>query len=166
MSEKTVWVRDGFQKTDLLTARALEGALDPHVREVAVRLVRNVAASNHVEKLGRLHRFARSHSYVREPIERFAAPRDTMRTGAGDCDDLVILLGALAWSLKYPFRVVPQHDPANPGHYTAMVGWPEASAPHGDADTRQWLAAESTPIGPDYQLLPLGDYPLAALHRT
>lgn len=159
--EKVVWVSGGHQKTDLLRQRATSGALSPSVREVAVRLVRGVPENDHQERLERLHRFVRGHTYVREAIERFQSPAETMRVGAGDCDDLAALLGALAWSLKYPFRVVPQlGEPNEPGHYTLFLGYPETETPHGEGENRHWLAAETTPVGRGYRKLQLGEHPL------
>lgn len=166
MTERLVWVAGGHQKTDLLKQRAFNGALSPTVREAAVRLVRGVPASDHLERLTRLHRFVSAHNYVREPIERFQTPAETLRVGVGDCDDLVALLIALAWSLKYPGRVVPQHDAAAPGHYTAFVGYPEAETPEGTGQDLHWVAAETTPVGRSYRMLPLGAHPLRELSRS
>lgn len=159
MTERVVWVNSPQEKTDLLNSRAVHGALHPRVRAVAVRLVLGVPENGHVERLQRLHRFVRSHTYVREAVERFQVPWFTLMTGAGDCDDLAALLGALAWSVKYPFRVIPQGS--GPAHYSCMLGYPEASHPHGMGSQSRWLAAETTPVGDGYTKLPLGAHSLA-----
>lgn len=164
--EKLVHVESGYQKTDLLAERAITGALCPAVREAAVRLVRGVPESDHIERLTRLHRFVKNHTYVREAIERFQSAGETLRVGAGDCDDLAVLLASLAWSLKYPHRITPQHDPAAPGHYTLSLGYPETADPHGAGESRHWLAAETTPVGRDYRKLQLGQHPLRELSRS
>ena len=53
----------------------------------------------------------------------------------GDCDDKVILLCALAWSLRYPFHVEAIGDPDAPSHYTCAIGAPPCDDPEGDERT-------------------------------
>jgi hypothetical protein len=135
------WVRDGYEKTELVRARVYEGAIQPAVRDVAVRLVAGTDRNAHHERLARLHRFVRdSIDYHREPVEILQSATLTLERG-GDCDDLVILLGALAWSLRYPWIVEPVGDPRDPHHYSLLLGWPPSDSPHGDATTR-WVQTE------------------------
>lgn len=138
-----VWVRDGLEKTRLLTELCYRGALEPAIRSVAVRLVQGVARDNHIERLARLHRFVRdSVDYHRESIETFQPASFTLQEG-GDCDDHVILLCSLAWTLRYPFVPEPIGDPRDPDHYTCRLGYPPSDSPHGDARTI-WLQCETT----------------------
>lgn len=131
---------DGRGKTALLATRVVEGALDPVVRELAIRLVQGERDDE--RRLERLWRFVSRIPYFREPIEIFAPARSTLYQG-GDCDDHTIALCALAWSLRYPWAVEPHGDPSNPIHYSARLGWPAATEPHGDTSTR-WIACETT----------------------
>ena len=134
-------IHDGRQKTELVRERILEGALHPNVRDVAVRLTHMVDRNDHRERIARLHRFVRDAvSYQREPVEQLQHAAWTLHWG-GDCDCLAILLGALAWSLRYPFFVQDHGDPSDPEHYSVWLGWPAADAPHGDRST-QWIHAE------------------------
>lgn len=135
---------DGRDKTKLIRELAIASAQnEPMVRELAAALVRSVPRYQHVERLRRLHRFVvTSVDYHREPIEMLHPASITLREG-GDCDDHTIALGALAWSMKYPFRIVPHGDPSNPDHYTIDLGFPEAEWPEGDERTN-WIRAETS----------------------
>ena len=136
-------VRGGVEKTRLLWTRLLEGSLDPVVRRVAQELVHTANRNDHIERLTRLHRFVRDCvDYHREPIEMFQSARTTLNRG-GDCDCLVILLGALAWSLRYPVAPWPYGPSEDPSHYSILLGWPPSDEPTGAADT-QWIAAEAS----------------------
>lgn len=135
------WVADGEEKTALLRDRILDGALHPAVREVAVMLVKMCDRNDHHERLARLHRFVRDAvDYHQESVELFQHPAYTLEHG-GDCDDLTALLGALAWTLRYPWLVEPYGDPLDPRHYALDLGWPTAELPHGDAHT-VWIHTE------------------------
>lgn len=137
---------------------AIEGAeTQPNIREIAVRLVRGTERGRHIERLGKLLTWVQSIDYHREPIEMFHRA-STVAGEGGDCDDLVILLGALAWSLKYPFRVRPIGHPDGPRHYSIQLGFPESETPDGDTGTA-WVWAEAS--GPAF----LGEHPLTAEQR-
>ncbi len=142
MSRQTLHVvRGGVEKTRLLIQRILEGSLQPDVREVAVELVRTCPRNAHMLRLERLHRFVRSVvDYHREPIETFQSASYTLHHG-GDCDCLTILLGAMGWSLRYPFAVLPFGDLDDPEHYALWLGDPPHDCPTGDEHTH-WTPAE------------------------
>lgn len=149
---------NGVEKTRLLETRIFEGALDPAVRGVAVRMMLGVPRGDHVERLSRLHRFVRDAvPYHREPVEMFQRAGITLELG-GDCDCLVILLGALAWSLRYPWAVEPVTDPMDPDHYTVSLGYPTSQDPHGDRHTH-WIYTEAAAAAA------FGESPLAAARR-
>lgn len=153
-----VHVPGGIEKTRLLETRIFEGALEPAVRDIAVRLVAGTNRNDHTERLARLHRFVRdSIDYHREPIELFQSATLTLERG-GDCDDLVILLGALAWSLRYPWAVEPVGDPNDPDHYSIALGWPAGNEPRGEPRTH-WIQAEASAAAV------FGEHPNAAAER-
>lgn len=142
-SKYTVYTMTGAQKTDFLRSLVYAGSTEPMVRQTAIRLVRGLHRDAHWEHLVRLHRFVRdSVPYFREPVEMFYAPTETLLHGA-DCDDHVLLLCSLAWSLRYPFDVVPVGDWSDPYHYTCRLGFPPNDEPHGDARTT-WHSFETT----------------------
>lgn len=124
------------EKTDLAERLVFEGATEPLVRRVAVDLLVGVPRDDHVERLARLHRFVRDAvPYHREPVEMFHLPTQTLLEG-GDCDDHAILLCSLAWTLRYPFRIVKTGDPDDPGgHYTCALGRGPSDSPDGDRGT-------------------------------
>jgi hypothetical protein len=133
----------GPQKTEYLVSLVYEGALEPLVRRVAVDLCTGLHRDAHLERLERLHRFVRdSVPYHREPVEMFHTATQVLLEG-GDCDDKVILLCAMAWSLRYPFHVEPYGDPEAPSHYTCAIGTPPCDEPTGDAST-VWRWYETT----------------------
>jgi len=144
-----VQIATGEQKTAYMIQLAIHGAtFEPLVRDTAVALMRGLpllrgAADEHVPRLRRLQEFVRdSVPYHGEAIEILQAASNTLEHG-GDCDDHVILLGALAWSMRYPFAIIATGDPADPYHYTIALGYPPGDHPSGSSDTL-WLAAETT----------------------
>jgi len=139
---------------------ATRGAEDePNIRELAVRLARSAPVGDHVARLRLLHAWVRDGvDYHREPVEMLHPASVVAREG-GDCDDKVILLGALAWSLKYPFRVVPIGNPLGPRHYSIQLGAPESEQPEGD-DRTVWHWAEPSSV-----LVPFGESPTDAERR-
>lgn len=143
--QQTFVLASGQQKTELIRQLAIYGAIhETAIRETAIALVRGLPRSAHFRRIERLHQFVRdSIDYVREPVEMLHPASVTLAEGAGDCDDHVILLGALAWSIKYPFIVEAVGDPGNPYHYTAAIGFPQSEEPTGDASTT-WVPTETT----------------------
>lgn len=134
----------GYAKTQLLWEMAVDGATHPLVRDVATSIVRTAPRFDHVERVKRLHRFVRdSVPYHREPIEMLHPAAFVLMNG-GDCDDHAILMGALAWAVKYPF-IVEALNPENPSHYTMRVGTPPAETPYGNAKTEWWPAETTVP---------------------
>lgn len=142
-SKYVVFTMTGRQKTDLLRSLVYSGSVEPMVRQTSVGLVKSVPRDDHWQRLTRLHRFVQaSVPYHREPVETFYRPTETLLNG-GDCDDHVILLCSLAWSLRYPFIVEPLGDEDSPYHYTCRLGWPPSDSPTGDSSTR-WAPFETT----------------------
>jgi len=140
-AHRWVWVRDGRSKTELLRERIFEGALDPAVRDTAVRLTQMVDRNHHRERVRRLHAFVRDAvQYHNEPAEMFQSAPWTLEHG-GDCDCLTILLGSLAWSLRFPWLEQSHGDPLDPEHYSIWLGFPPSDSPTGDAHTI-WTHAE------------------------
>lgn len=119
------------------------GAREPLIRAIAVQLVRRHQPWQHRRRLESLCRFVASLPYYREEIERFQAPTLTLTQG-GDCDDHVIALIALGWTLRYPGQPIEVDCDAEgwPGHYQTALGWPEADFIEG-SDATHWELCET-----------------------
>jgi hypothetical protein len=103
--------------------------------------------------------------YVNEPEELLQSPAYTLKVRSADCDDLSILIGAMAYSVALPWRFAlagfrrglpirwvegtPQPWGANFVHVYNMIGWPPFSP-------TVWRSAEPTirtaPLGFDVVL--------------
>lgn len=146
------------QKTAAIRQRAIDGASDPVVRNASARLVRGTARGDYLTRIRRFHTWVRGAvDYHREPVEMFQPAGQTAKEG-GDCDDLVILLGALNWSHRLPFRVEPIGHPDGPSHYSIRLGFPESDSPDGDEQTAWFWTEASCPARFD-------EHPLAAVLR-
>ena len=89
----------------------------PAIRFQAIQLTQNLPNKNYYLEAQALHDFVRDDiRYIRDvrDVETIAYPEITLKTGAGDCDDKVVLLASLLESIGHPTRFVaigraPQH---------------------------------------------------------
>ena len=75
------------------------GQTHPDVRNAAISATRDVYPHDYTSELAALYYEAcRRVKYVRDPAnaEMLHAPHLTLRTGAGDCDDAAVVVGAMA----------------------------------------------------------------------
>lgn len=109
----------GTRRTLDRMAQAVRGEIPPEfrgwrhetIRRTALELVRGLPARDHRAELERLFEFVRDGiEYRLDPLdtERVQDPVATLELGAGDCDDKVVLLAALAGSLGHLSRFVAQ----------------------------------------------------------
>lgn len=106
---------------------AEQGASDGVVRDTAIHVVRNAGGDirhNPLAQLLALFAFVRDQVLFINDIrgvETLQGPAETLRVGAGDCDDRATLLVALARSIGLPFplrfRVIAANA-AHPGNFT------------------------------------------------
>jgi hypothetical protein len=101
--------------------------------------------------------------YVNEPDERLQEPTYTLRVRYGDCDDMAILLYAMARSVRLPARLVisgrsrsgrKMRYHQGEANYPRDVSWSHIYLQIGDRPygTPQWIYAEPTmkvPLGWD-----------------
>lgn len=148
----------GEQKHRLLEELGYAAASEQLVRDTAMAACARIPAWQPRERIRALARFVASLPYYREPLEDFPRAAEVLRRG-GDCDDQAMLLVALAWAIKLPARVLPQHVDENgaAGHYVAVLGYPEAESPEGTASTR-WLRCET--ILPDSRTQGVTPWPM------
>lgn len=86
---------------------ARKGAESYAIRNLATRITRNVPSKFPTAELGALYRWVRDNiRYRYDPLglEWLQSPSRTVLEGAGDCDDMATLLGALAGALGHPYR--------------------------------------------------------------
>ena len=149
-----------------LHALTADWAKDPAIMALATSILRDagVVAREYREQWAALLSWVQTKLlYVNEPGERICSPQHTLSVGAGDCDDLAIVLGALGESLRLPWaftisgtnqkgekvRWVEGSGPVPPGvtwaHIYLATGWPPFNP-------TSWVFAEPTmrvPLGWD-----------------
>lgn len=87
---------------------------DPQIREFAIQILNaaRVPPNQTRAAWGAIHEWVKANvRYSTEAGEQLQSPQYTLqiaaaKTGAADCDDMAILIGALGYSLGLPFRLV------------------------------------------------------------
>lgn len=100
------------QTVDNMRTLAWEGQTSPLVRQFAIETLRRVKPKDSLSEVGALyHACCREIHYLADPLgsEFLQHPEVTVRTAAGDCDDMSILLASTllmseALSVGYPCR--------------------------------------------------------------
>ncbi len=156
------------KKMDVISKIAENAARDPRMATVAVNILRaaNVRPRDYKGQAAAILKWVQTPTniyYVNEPDERLQDPFYTLRVKLGDCDDLAILVYALARSIRLPARLVIsgvdrqgkkrryiQGDP----NYPRDVQWSHIYLQIGDRPygTPKWYFAEPTlqvPLGWD-----------------
>jgi transglutaminase-like putative cysteine protease len=128
-----------------------EASRDPEIVATARGLVRNLAPGDYASEAAALHRFVRDKiRYTGDPYteDLYAWPRVTLQQRAGDCNNKVLLFGALARALGFPVRLLfafkegqPQLGRDFPAHVLAAV-----DVYKGERARRQWWPIEATPL--------------------
>lgn len=110
--------RDDPTRIKTLRSIAERAGRDPRLATLAVGIVRGdakvwgyqipeVAPRRTVEQAARLLKWVQDKIYyVNEPGERLQDPLYTVQVGYGDCDDMALLLAALAETLRIPWKLV------------------------------------------------------------
>lgn len=99
---------EGVRATLEIMARLVRAArINPGIRNTAIALTRGLADEDFLGEISELHRFVRDEiRYVQDvnDVETLQTPEETLRVGAGDCDDKSTLLSALLESIGHPAR--------------------------------------------------------------
>lgn len=118
--------------------------VSPHVRELALKLTRDLPPKKWLSEATRIHNFVRDKiRYIKDVrgVETIQTPVQTLRIGQGDCDDKSVLIASLLESLGHPTRFVAVGFMGN-GSYSHV--FPQTKI--GD----KWITLEATepwPIG-------------------
>ena len=97
------------KRMDIITRIATMRGRDPRIASLAVGILKEagVQPRDYKGQAAALLDFVQHKLYyVNEPGERLQDPTYTLKVGYGDCDDLVIVLGALLESVRLPWKVV------------------------------------------------------------
>lgn len=93
----------------IIKATARQDAASPEIRLLAQEIVGEFVSYDDESEVRALHAFVRDEiRYTRDVygLETVQAPRLTLRTGSGDCDDKTALLAALLLAIGHPVRYV------------------------------------------------------------
>jgi hypothetical protein len=133
----------GTEQTVRLMRRLIDQALNSsEFVRFAVDLVRNVPAYDDFGEVYALFSWVQQNiRYTKDPVtkEKLYPPLELLKIQAGDCDDISMLLAALAIALGYPARLVTVAANANyPDDYSHV--YTEVEAPPGSG---KWIAVDA-----------------------
>jgi len=96
-----------WQTVQVIRRFVAEGRVDPLIRKQAIAVVGSGGRQPEREVSALLNFVRRRIRYVADPVdtEFVASARRVLEIGGGDCDDLVVLLGALLESIGYETQV-------------------------------------------------------------
>ena len=97
------------QRMSFLREVAVSSGLDPRMATFVVSILKqcNVQPRDYINQASCLLKWVQDNIYyVNEPRERLQDPLYTIQVGYGDCDDMVLLLGAMFTSINLEFRFV------------------------------------------------------------
>lgn len=170
--------KDGDDRGRVAALRqiAVEAGREPQMATHAVQILRAAGAPprGYEKQAAALLRYVQERIYyVNEPGERLQDPFYTLQVGYGDCDDMALLLAALAESLRMPWRFAISGTAMGPGGRPRMVRWVEGEPYPGGVkwshiyvrlgwpafQPRTWASAEPTLRG-----VPLG-WDVVDIHR-
>jgi hypothetical protein len=119
----------------------------------AIDLVRSVPPYDDAGELAAVFSWVQSQiRYTKDPVskEKLYPPQELLKIKAGDCDDMSMLLGALALALGYPARIVTvSASPESPREFSHV--YVEAEAPPGSG---RWIALDTARSGSHFGLQP------------
>lgn len=140
----------GTAQTIHLMRRLIDQALnDPQFVRFAIDLVRNVPAYDDYGEVFSLFTWVQGHiRYTKDPVtkEKLTPPMEFLKLRAGDCDDIAMLLGALAIALGYPARLVTvAANPDYPQEFSHV--YTEVEVPAGSG---RWVAVDAARPGSEF----------------
>jgi transglutaminase-like putative cysteine protease len=125
---------------------AREAVRDPWFRELADRIIAPVPPKAFRREIRALFNFVRRnvrYTLDTNEIEVIQPPKETLRRGAGDCDDMCILLGALCEQVGHPAKFSALGFEQDRGYTHVIV----LSSPAGDGPWLSLDATENRPMG-------------------
>jgi transglutaminase-like putative cysteine protease len=145
----TVW-RDFKPTAANMVKIILESKRDPELRASAIEIIKPATSGFYVNEARLLFNFLRDQvKYIGDPTDEdvFQWPLLTLRNRAADCNNRVILLGALASSIGFPVQLVFAWDTDNPDlerDYPSHV-WLRLDVTKAEEPEPIWIPLETTP---------------------
>lgn len=107
----------------LMRKLIIEGALALPVREAAIQVVSDIAPNDEDGEIRAIADFVRAYvRYVGEPGELVQGAPYTLRVRAGDCDDMVVLAGAMLRAIGYVVKLVAVGMEGERGYSHVFLG--------------------------------------------
>lgn len=128
----------------------IEGSREPEIRVKAIEIVRPSQGGFYMNELKLLFEFVRDRiRYIGDPYSEdiLQWPNASLELMAADCNNRVILLGALARSIGFPVRLVFSFDIPSPdlqSDFPVHV-WLEADINKREEFEQEWVTIETTP---------------------
>jgi hypothetical protein len=102
---------DDPKRLQVIRSIAMQRGRDPRIASLAVDIIKKAGAKprEYKKQAAALLKWVQDPKniyYVNEPGERLQDPIFTIKQGWGDCDDQVIVLGALFESIRLPWKLV------------------------------------------------------------
>ena len=140
----------GTAQTIALMRKLVDEALnDAQFVRQAIEIVRGVAAFDDLGELHALYRWVKGHiRYTKDPVtkEKLYPPQELLKIRAGDCDDISMLLGALAIAIGYPARLITVSANAQSPEEFSHV-YVEAEAPAGSGN---WVPMDAARLDSEF----------------
>ena len=140
----------GTAQTVALMRKLVDEALnDAQFVRQAIEIVRGVAAFDDLGELHALYRWVKGHiRYTKDPVtkEKLYPPTELLKIRAGDCDDISMLLGALAIAIGYPARLITVSANAQSPEEFSHV-YVEAEAPAGSGN---WVPLDAARLDSEF----------------
>lgn len=131
-------------KMEKMAELAYEFMIDPEIRKLATKIVRNVKPKDYEGEVKAIYWWVKNNiRYTKDPYGRegLQTPRFTLKTRAGDCDDMATLICALAGALGHrcKLRAVSTYPPNN-----NVIIWNHIYAMVQPAKSQKWIAMDTT----------------------
>lgn len=144
----------GTAQTVRLMRKLIDQALnDPQFIRFSVELVRHIPAYDDYGEVFSLFQWVQGHiRYTKDPVtkELLTPPLELLKKRAGDCDDIAMLMGALAIALGYPARLVTvAAQPDYPNDFSHV--YTEVEVPAGSG---RWVAVDAARPNSQFGLQP------------
>jgi hypothetical protein len=144
----------GTAQTVKLMRQLIDQAVsDAQFVRFAIELVRNVPPYDEYGEVSALFQWVQHNiRYTKDPVtkEKLYPPMELLKIQAGDCDDISMLLGALAIALGYPARLITvAADPSSPSEFSHV--YTEVECPPGSGS---WIAVDAARPGSQFGLQP------------